>query len=212
MQKKQKIQFAVLLIFILALAGTYTGVRAYNRQQEETKEKEQEEAVITLTSFAPEDVTSISYDTGGTSCQFEKEQEEWKAAGHKKLELDQDAFESFLKSAGSITAETEVEAEENADYGFKNPSRTVTITTTNGTSSLIFGDKNTMLDQYYVKTSESSRIYLVTESVYTMFEKTPEEFKAEEAGTDTDENADSDKHTDTDADSDKENGSESDPE
>ena len=155
---------------------------------------------------------SISYDTGGTSCQFEKEQEEWKAAGHKKLELDQDAFESFLKSAGSITAETEVEAEENADYGFKNPSRTVTITTTNGTSSLIFGDKNTMLDQYYVKTSESSRIYLVTESVYTMFEKTPEEFKAEEAGTDTDENADSDKHTDTDADSDKENGSESDPE
>ena len=58
MQKKQKIQFAVLLIFILALAGTYTGVRAYNRQQEEIKEKEQEEAVITLTSFAPEDVTS----------------------------------------------------------------------------------------------------------------------------------------------------------
>ena len=73
-----------------------------------------------------------------------------------------------------------------------------------------------MLDQYYVKTSESSRIYLVTESAYTMFEKTPEEFKAEEAGTDTDENADSDKHTDTDADSysdkEKEDGSESDPE
>ena len=190
MQKKQKTQFAVLLLLILALTGVYAGMQAYNKKQAERNEQEQAAAVITLTSFAPEDVTGISYDADGTHCQFEKVEDQWKDANDGELALDQDAFTSFLESAGSITAETEVEAEADTDYGFKDPARTVTITTSKGTSSLIFGSKNPMLDQYYVKTSESSRIYLADGSVYTLFDKTPEDFRAEETGAEDDTESD----------------------
>ena len=93
-----------------------------------------------------------------------------------------------MKSAGSITAETEVDAgqqQDDAEYGFDQPTRTVTVTTAKGTSSLTFGAKNEMLGQYYLKTSESSKIYLVEESVYTIFDKSAEEFEAEDTAADT---------------------------
>lgn len=211
MPKKQKLQFAVLLITILALIGAYFGVRAYNQKQEDKKEREDAAATISLTSFSADSVEKISYDNADGAYQFEKEDGVWKEKNHPKLELDQDAFTSFLESVGSITAQTEVDVqpdtgkadpgadgegdakpaagadgEEDAkpaagtDYGFDQPERTVTITTTNGTSSLLFGAKNEMLGQYYVKTSESSKAYLVETSVYALFDQTAKDFKAEE--------------------------------
>jgi len=189
MQKKQVIQFAVLLVFILALAGAYLGIRSYNTRQEEEKNKSEEAAVITLTSFEPDDVTAIRYDMDGTEYTFEKDGEDWKAASDSKMVLDQDAFTDFLKKAGAVTSEKEVQPQDGEDYGFSKPARTVTITTAKGTSSLIFGMKNEMLGQYYLKTSESSKIYLVEESVYTMFDKTAEDFEQEDTQTDTDTSA-----------------------
>ena len=43
-----------------------------------------------------------------------------------------------------------------------------------------------MLGQYYVKTSESSNIYLVEESVYAVFDKSAEDFEQEKTQTDSD--------------------------
>ena len=42
MQKKQVIQFAVLLLVILALSGAYFGIRSYNSKQEEQKKRQEE--------------------------------------------------------------------------------------------------------------------------------------------------------------------------
>ena len=63
------------------------------------------------------------------------------------------------------------------------------ISTEKGTSSLIFGMKNEMLGQYYLKTSESGSIYLAEESVYALFDKTAEDF-VKEPETDTDADTD----------------------
>lgn len=196
MQKKQKIQFAVLLVLLVILAGAYFGISSYNKKQEEKKEQEAAAAEITLTSFIAEDITALSYDYDGTMYEFEKNGDQWQCVNDSDLTLDQEEFKTFVESAGSIKASSKVEADADTDYGFSEPVRTVTNTTANGTASLIFGMKNEMLNQYYVKTSESSTIYLVEESVYTIFDKTPEDFKAEETQTDTD--------TDTDTDADAE--------
>lgn len=220
MQKKQVVQFVVLLVFLVAMIGAYLGIKSYNTAQEEKERQKQEDAKITLTAFEPDDITKISYDYNGVTYQFEKSGQEWKSKDDSSLNIDQDAFESFLKSAGSIQAQTKVTFQENTDasenenadktdenkasvdkadteYGFDKPSRTVTITREKGTSSLIFGMKNEMLGQYYVKTSESSQIYLVEESVYTAFDKEAEDFKKVES-TDTDDGTDADGETDTD--------------
>ncbi len=198
MQKKQLIQFAALLILILAAAGAYIGIRSFQARQEEEKSRQESEAVIPLTSFEPESVTAISYDVDKAVYAFQKEGETWKASDSDII-LDQDAFTDFLKQAGSVTSETEVEIQEGEDYGFSEPVRTVTITTKNGTSSLIFGMKNEMLEQYYVKTSESSKIYLVEESVYTIFDQTTEDFEQEETQSDADANAETEVNADTDS-------------
>lgn len=195
MQKKQIMQFAALLILILAMAGAYLGIHSYQTKQEEEQSKKEAESVIPLTSFEPDSVTAVRLDTQGTVSAFEKDNDQWKAADDSKLSgltLDQDAFSDFLKQAGDITSTMEVEAQEGEDYGFSNPSRTVTISTKNGTSDLIFGMKNEMLDQYYVKTSESSRIYLVEESSYTVFDRTAEDFKQEETKIDDGDETDAD--------------------
>mgnify|MGYP001030002814 CR=1 FL=1 len=185
MQKKQVIQFSVLLTAILVMAGVYFGIRSYNKNQE-LQEAQEEAAVITLTSFEPESVTAISCESDGVQYSYRKEGEEWKDADDSEAILDQDKFADFLKQAGSIEAEEEVEGGDDAEYGFGNPVRTVTITTTNGTSSLIFGMENEMLGQYYVKTSESSKIYLVEASVPQIFDKTNEDFEVEDTDTDAD--------------------------
>ena len=228
MQKKQVIQFAVLLVFLVAVIGAYFGIKSYNTAQEEREKQEQEDAKIALTAFQPDDITEISYDYNGVTYQYEKSDEEWKYKDDSSLDIDQDAFEDFLKSAGSIQAQTKVTPQESTDttkgdtnvsesenadktdvdkegadkadteYGFDKPTRTVTVTRENGTSSLIFGMKNEMLGQYYVKTSESSQIYLVEESVYTAFNKEAEDFKKIES-TDTDDETDSDGTTDIDS-------------
>lgn len=204
MQKKQVIQFALLLVFLVAMIGAYLGIKSYNTAQEEKEQKEQEDAKITLTAFQPDDITEISYDYNGVTYQFEKSNEEWKYKDDSSLDIDQDAFEDFLKGVGSIQAQTKVTPKEtgtaekgDTEYGFDKPARTVTITREKGTSSLIFGMKNEMLGQYYAKTSEGSQIYLVEESVYTAFDKGAEDFKKIES-TDTDDGTDTDDTTDHD--------------
>lgn len=193
MQKKQLIQFSMLLVLILILAGAYAGIRSYNSNEEKKIEQQEADAKITLTSFQPKSITDISYDFDGTQYTFSNAQGEWKLSENTEMVLDQEKFENFLEDAGSLTAVQEIEPEaidDEEDYGFDNPLRTVSVTTENGTSSLTFGMKNEMLGQYYLKTSESSRIYLVEESVYTVFDKTAEDFEKEEeeeTQTDTDE-------------------------
>lgn len=193
MQKKQLIQFSMLLVLILILAGAYAGIRSYNSNEEKKIEQQEADAKITLTSFQPKRITDISYDFDGTQYTFSNAQGEWKLSENTEMVLDQEKFENFLEDAGSLTAVQEIEPEaidDEEDYGFDNPLRTVSVTTEKGTSSLTFGMKNEMLGQYYLKTSESSRIYLVEESVYTVFDKTAEDFEKEEeeeTQTDTDE-------------------------
>lgn len=186
MQKKQVLQFAALLALILALAGAYAGIQSYKTRQEEEKNRQEAAATITLTSFGPDSVTAISYDVGTEAYAFEKDGGEWKDAGTEEITLDQDAFKEFLQTAGAITAGTKVQAQEGEDYGFGDPARTVTVTTVNGTSTLTFGMKNEMLGQYYLKTSESSNIYLVEEAVFDVFGKTAKDFAKTESDTDTD--------------------------
>ncbi len=199
MQKKQIIQFAVLLVLIAVLAGAYVGIRSYNTKQKEKTKQVKEAAVITLTSFGKDDVTKIRYDYDNNTYKFEKDGDTWTDANDSDLVIDEDLFGDFLESAGSVEAEAEVEAQEGEDYGFDKPSRTVSITTSKGESSLIFGSFNEMLSQYYLKTSENGKIYLVEESVYTTFDKNPEDFKAEE-----DTKTDTDKETDGETDNAKE--------
>lgn len=198
MQKKQWIQFGGLLTLILILAGVYIGIQSYQKDQEDEKARQEEAAMITLTAFQPESVTAIQYDYNGTDYAFEKTEDIWMNKEDSEAKIDQDAFISFLESVGSIQSDTQVQAEENVDYGFDEPSRTVEITTSNGTSSLSFGMKNGMLNKYYVKTSESEKIYLVEESVYAIFDKTADDFADVSTDTDTDMNADI--HTNSDMD------------
>ncbi len=221
MQKKQIVQFVSLIALLAVMVCAYFGIQSYNAAQEEKEKQRQEGAKITLTAFQPEDITGISYDFGGETYEYEKSGKKWKFKGDDSLKIDQDAFHDFLKSVGSIQAQTKVTPADGADaskdgdpgkagsdakkagsdadneadsggadtdYGFDKPSRTVTITRDKGTSSLVFGMKNEMLGQYYVKTSESGQIYLVEEEVFTMFDKRAEDFKEAE-DTDADDGA-----------------------
>ena len=70
MQKKQIIQFVVLIMAVILMASAYFGIRTYNKKQEDKAQREEAAAVITLTSFEPDAVTAVSYDYDGSRDEF----------------------------------------------------------------------------------------------------------------------------------------------
>lgn len=58
-----------------------------------------------------------------------------------------------------------------SDYGLDTPSNTITMADGTNTVTLLLGNKNEMLSQYYVKREEEDTVYLVSVSLETVFGK-----------------------------------------
>ena len=70
-----------------------------------------------------------------------------------------------------------------SEYGLEAPSNTITLTTGDGTTTLLIGNKNDMLSQYYVKTDQSDSIYLAGSAVYITYQKGIADLTAAESTT-----------------------------
>ena len=105
-----------------------------------------------VTDIATEDVKAFSYQYNNETLSFVKE----------------DAVGTLVTTAAQLTADQEIrDYEDLSEYGLETPSNTITLTTGDGTTTLLIGNKNDMLSQYYVKTDQSDSIYLAGSAVYT---------------------------------------------
>lgn len=178
--KKQKKQMILILALLVVFGAAYAGMRLYNKNQNEKEEKEAEAAKIYVTNEKPEDITAFSYQNGGETLSFVKE-DEWLLQDDKEMKLDQSAVESIVEKLSAVEAEDKVEQSENLEeYGFDSPENILTLTTAQGSATLTIGMQNPVTDQYYLTKSGDDTLYLVESSFPLAFEKTAEELKEAE--------------------------------
>lgn len=170
--QKQKKQLLVMVILLVIGILAYVGIRIYSEKQEEKKAAEEEENKIAVTDLESDDITEFSYQYEGEVLEFVKEDGTWYYKGDKTISMDQDQISSMLETAVGLEAETEVtDYESLSDYGLDTPSNTITLTGENKTVTLLLGNKNEMLSQYYVKKEEEDTVYLISVSLESVFGK-----------------------------------------
>ena len=170
--KKQKKQLIALCILLLICIVAWVGLTKWNKSQEQKKQDEEEASKVMVTDVNTEDVNAFSYQYNNETLSFVKEDDTWYYEADKSISLDQDTMETLIATTAQLTAEQEIkDYEDLSEYGLETPSNTITLTTGDGTTTLLIGNKNDMLSQYYVKTNQSDSIYLAGSAVYTTYQK-----------------------------------------
>lgn len=170
--KKQKKQFLIFVIVLLVAVLTYIGLTVYNKKSEEKKAQEEADATIYLTDgITSEDVVSFSYDYDGTQLEFEYEDGVWYYAADHSINIDQDAVLNMLNTLTGSTADLVTEsADDLSEFGLDQPVKTVTLHTAEQTVTVLGGDHNEVMGQYYAMREGTDAVYLVTVSVETTFD------------------------------------------
>ena len=170
--KKQEKQLIALCILLLICIVAWVDLTKWNKSQEQEKQEEEEASKVMVTDITTEDVNAFSYQYNNETLSFVKEDGTWYYEADKSISLDQDTMETLAATAAQLTAEQEIkDYEDLSEYGLDTPSNTITLTTGDGTTTLLIGNKNDMLSQYYVKTDQSDSIYLAGSAVYTTYQK-----------------------------------------
>lgn len=186
MMKRQKKQLLVMGILLVAGILAYVGIRLYNQKSEERKAAEEEQNRISVTDFAKEDITEFSYTYEGELQEYVKEDGTWYNKADRSLPMDSDAIDSMLAQVSDLSADSEVtDYESLADYGLDTPVNTLTFHAGEDEVTLLLGDKNEILSQYYVKRADKDTVYLISVSLDTVFAKSANDLKKEEESTDT---------------------------
>lgn len=170
--KKQKKQLIALCILLLICIVAWAGLTKWNKSQEQKKQEEEEASKVMVTDITTEDINAFSYQYNNETLSFVKEDGTWYYEADKSISLDQNTMETLVATAAQLTAEQEIkDYEDLSEYGLETPLNTITLTTGDGTTTLLIGNKNDMLSQYYVKTDQSDSIYLAGSAVYTTYQK-----------------------------------------
>lgn len=163
MKKKQMIAGVVLLVLCI---GGYFGVKAYNANQE----KKQEAETMKPVGIALDDITGFSYVNNGGILSFEKSGDDWLYSGDTSLDMNEETINGMLEKVCAVTSTEKIQAENLSDYGFDEPTNTITLNTANGSTVVKIGMKNEMLSKYYLCIDDSKELYLVEFDIVTGFD------------------------------------------
>jgi hypothetical protein len=104
----------------------------------------------------------------------------WKIVSPDSFAADQDAVSSLLSSAAPLNADSVIadNSAPAAQYGLSNPSLTVTLSRKDGkTDRIVFGDEVPAGSLVYAQHQSDPKIYAVSSSVKTSFDKTENDLR-----------------------------------
>lgn len=183
--KKQKRQFIILCVVLVAFCGTFFGLKAFNKHQEEKEAQKEEDEKIKLTGMSADKITEFSYRNNSEEITFVKEDDTWYYQADKSVSIKQTSITSMLSNVGTITAGQKLEAPENiSEYGFDEPQNVIRLKGTDQELTITIGMYNSMTSQYYLMVSGDDSVYLVDSTIYTAFQKSVADV-TEEPETDT---------------------------
>ena len=124
--KKQKIQLIIILVLLLIFAGSYLGLKQYNKVQDK-KDSTDTYTALTLDKSA---ITGMKITMASGETDLVKKADAWVLSSDEAQKIDQDTVSTMLEDIEKITANNKIDNVSNFDqYGLKTPAIVVTITT-----------------------------------------------------------------------------------
>ena len=172
--KKKSVNLVTAVGVLVILSGAYVGVKTYVAKQEE-KESESEETDESqeILSLASDDIKSIKFVIDKKEVTFEKDGDTWVKSDESAFPVDQDKIDDLASAFRSVTAARTLEnVEDPSEYELDQPENTITVTTTDGESTVIqLGMENDSTNQEYIDLNkDSSTVYVVSNSTFSSFE------------------------------------------
>ncbi len=116
----------------------------------------------------------------GTTVELQRQSGKWAITAPEQYAADQDAVSSLISALNPLTADSVVEdkTSDPAKYGLASPSLTVAVHEKNGKSDQIaFGDDVPAGSLVYARLNNGSKVYAVSSSVKTSFDKTANDLR-----------------------------------
>lgn len=158
--KKQIKQLTVMAVLLFVLAG----LLLFSRKTGVFKEKEEETLTYYLVDIPTDSVDGLSYYIDNTEIMITKDEDgNWNVESDPDIDLDEDAVNSMVNVAASVSSEDVLESPEDlSEYGLDEPQNTITVYKNDGSyMTYKIGAKETMSGKYYAMTPEDGRVYLV---------------------------------------------------
>ena len=178
---KTKRLIAAVLILILCIGG-YLAVKSLDLS--ETGEEEPAAEYV----FQAEEITGFSFESGGETLTFTKEEDTWVYGDNRALSMKQTqltSMESCLKEVEALKTLEEPEAL--SEYGLEEPSNRITIVTPEAATVLLLGNENPAAGGYYAMVEGESIVYLIPDTIPDKFSLSLDDLKETEAETSAEE-------------------------
>lgn len=177
--KKKSVNLVTAVGVLVILSGAYVGVKTYVAKQDAKEEESNEEDNQEVVSIASEDIQSIRFVLDKKEVTFEKDGDSWVKSDECTFPVDQDKLDTLAGVFSSVTAQrTLKDVVDLSEYELDNPQNTITVTTTDGTTTVIqVGMENDSTSQEYIDLdNDSSTVYVVSNSTFQSFEGTLYDF------------------------------------
>lgn len=177
--KKKSVNLVTAVGVLVILSGAYVGVKTYVAKQDAKEEESNEEDNQEVVSIASEDIQSIRFVLDKKEVTFEKDGDSWVKSDECTFPVDQDKLDALAGVFSSVTAQrTLKDVVDLSEYELDNPQNTITVTTTDGTTTVIqVGMENDSTSQEYIDLdNDSSTVYVVSNSTFQSFEGTLYDF------------------------------------
>ena len=176
MKKKGKMA-ACLILLVLLLAILVVLTKKNSTADTDSSSSDSGADAEKVVDFSKDDVTALSFQINGETVSFTKtagddDTDIWTYDQEDGFPLDASKVTSVLSSISSMTAERVIEGDEidsMADFGLETPSEEVTVTADGETTTIHVGDKNGSSKYYVYLNDDTSRVYMVSTPLGTMF-------------------------------------------
>ena len=176
MKKKGKMA-ACLILLVLLLAVLVVLTKKNSTADADSSSSDSGADAEKVVDFSKDDVTALSFQINGETVSFTKtagddDTDIWTYDQEDGFPLDESKITSVLSSLSSMTAERVIEDDEidsMADFGLETPSQEVVVTAGDEKTTIHVGDKNSSSRYYIYLNDDTSKVYLVSTSLETMF-------------------------------------------
>ena len=176
MKKKGKMA-ACLILLVLLLAVLVVLTKKNSTADADSGSSDSGADAEKVVDFSKDDVTALSFQINGETVSFTKtagddDTDIWTYDQEDGFPLDEGKITNVLSSLSSMTAERVIEGDEidsMADFGLETPSQEVVVTAGDEKTMIHVGDKNSSSRYYIYLNDDTSKVYLVSTSLGTMF-------------------------------------------
>ena len=176
MKKKGKMA-ACLILLVLLLAVLVVLTKKNSTADADSGSSDSGADAEKVVDFSKDDVTALSFQINGETVSFTKtagddDTDIWTYDQEDGFPLDEGKITNVLSSLSSMTAERVIEGDEidsMANFGLETPSQEVVVTAGDEKTTIHVGDKNSSSRYYIYLNDDTSKVYLVSTSLGTMF-------------------------------------------